>query len=508
MSIRGHQPIVFDQFKGLWDRGDAENTPLDHFQDCDNLISLGNNITVRPGIGLHQSVAVPLEDVRRKYNYPTPTGNTLIVLVINSITGDGEIYHVVDSTTVFGPILTIAGMTDFAFVPYAGRGYISPFSSFVTGDLNIEKGLENETLYVYMGDGTPARAAAGSTPAGTLTIANGAAGNTDAGLHVFAVVGESDSGFLSEPFAFASFTTVANQSVSFGTVPVLVGAQWVKRHIVATHVIPSFNGDLQGYQFFFIPDGEIPNNTDLFLNDVSFFDAALVDDASYLIDNFATIPAGACLWMYHDRLCLATTFNDISLIYISAPGEPEAISEIDGLIIVPLDGNPITNGGELRDIMYVFKRAKTTSYTDTGEEPSSWPDSPIDASIGTCVHGIASVLDSGNASVDYFIICTYAGVLLFNGRYILPELSFKVQQRWKDLDRNEFRKIQIVNAPVQKWILIVLPDGRILVGDYNNGLDPKNIRWWPWTFNVPVNCIEIVNIDQIIIGSPIYEGPF
>jgi len=505
MSVRSHEPIVFENIKGLWDRGDVENTPLDHYADCNNLINIGNNVTVRPGVGLHQSVAVPLEDVRRMYNYPTPTGNTLIVLVVNTL-GVGEIYHVVSPTTVFGPILSIAGMTDFAFVPYAGRAYISPFSSFVTGDLNIEKGLQNEFLYVYMGDGTPARVAAGSTPAGTLTIANGAAGHTDAGFHIFAVVGETNSGFLSEPFAMNTFTTVANQSVSFGTVPVLVGAQWVKRHIVATKVIPTYNGDNTGYQFFFIPDAIINNNTDTFLNNISFFDADLLEDASHLLDNFATIPAGACLWLYHDRLCLATTFDDISLIYVSAPGEPEAISEIDGQIIVSLDGNPITNGGELRDIMYVFKRARTVSYTDTGEEPANWPDSPIDAALGTCVHGIATVLDSGNASVDFFIICTYAGVILFNGRYILPELSFKIQQRWKDLDRNEYRKIQIMNAPVQKWIMVVLPTGTILVADWNNGMDPKNVRWYPWSLNIPVNCLAIVNIDQIIIGSPIYTG--
>ncbi len=65
-----------------------------------------------------------------------------------------------------------------------------------------------------------------------------------------------------------------------------------------------------------------------------------------------------------------------------------------------------------------------------------------------------------------------------------------------------------MNAPIQKWILVVYPDGSVMVGDWNNGMDPKNIRWWPWTFNIPVNCLAIVNIDQIIIGSPIYEGPF
>ena len=218
------------------------------------------------------------------------------------------------------------------------------------------------------------------------------------------------------------------------------------------------------------------------------------------MDNYAEIPAGACLWLYHDRLCLSTTYNDISLIYVSAPGEPESISEIDGLIVVPLDGNPITNGAELRDIMYVFKRSRTVSYTDTGEEPSNWPLSPIDAGLGTCVHGLATVLDSGNANVDFLIVATYAGIILFNGRYILPELTFKIEQFWKDQNRNQYRKIQIVNCPTRKSIYVVLPDSRVLVGNYQNGMDPKNIRWAPWTWYTIVNAVGIVNIDEIIIG--------
>lgn len=499
MPVRGHQPIDLSNLKGLWFRGDdSPNTPLDHMQDCNNIQFCGTAFRTRDGLGISQTVAVPLDNVYRIYNYPTQTANTILVLTYDGVTGN--IYHVVDAATVY-LILTKTGMTDFAFVPYAGRAYISPFVTVTTGDLNIQKGMQNEFLYVYLGAGATARKAAGVTPAGTLTIANGAAGHTDPGFKSFAVVGESDSGFLSEPFAIATFTTSAASSVSFGTVPVLVGAQWTKRHIVATKVISNYNGDNTGYQFFFIPGATINDNTTAFLNNVSWYDADLLEDASHLLDNYDEIPAGACLWMYHDRLCLATTYDDISLIYVSAPGEPESISEIDGLIIVTLDGNPITNGAELRDVMYVFKRSRTTSYTDTGEAPSSWPDSPIDAALGTSVHGIATVLDSGNANVDFLIVCTFTGIVLFNGRYILPELTFKIEQFWNNIDRNQYRKIQIVNCPTSKTIYIVIPDGRVLFGNYQNGLDPKNIRWSPSSWYTVVNCIGIVNIDEIIIGA-------
>lgn len=499
-KLRDHEPIVLDEFNGLWNRGDDDDIPMDHFSDCDNIQFRGDkSFSTRDGIGISQNVAVPLSNVKRVYNYPTPTGNNLIVLVMDDT--EGQIFHVVNPTTVYGPILSIEGMMDFAFVPYAGRAYISPFATFPMGALNVEKGLEDEKLYVYMGDGTAARPAGIVAPSGTLTFANGAAGNTDPGFHLFGVVYETDTGALSAPGAIAGFTTTNNLAVDFLTVPISPDSNVVKRHIVATKVITGYSGNTTGYQFFFIPTGTIDDNISTSLVNISFFDADLLADASYLLDNYATIPAGAVLTLYHNRLILATTFDDISLMLVSAVGEPEAINQIDGLIVAPLDGNPITNVQELRDIMYVFKRSKTVSYTDNGDVPSSWPLVTVDNALGTSVHGIATVLDSGSSSVDSLIICTYQGISLFNGRYIEPELSWKIDNYWRQLERNAFRRIQIVNAPIQKTIFVILPNRKLLIGNYANGFNLKKIRWSPWSFIMGVNTIAIWNIDEIILGA-------
>lgn len=501
--MRDHEPIVLTEFNGLWQRGDRDATPIDHFTECQNIKYIGTGgFKTRDGVGISQTVAVPLSNVKRIYNYPTQTANTLIVLTYDEITGAGSIHHVVNATTVHGPLLTITGMTDFAFVPYAGRGYISPFNTFVTGDLNIEKGLQNQFLYVYAGDGTAARKAAGTPLTGNMTIANGAAGFTDAGDHIFGVVGETSSGALLAPGALEMFTTSAAFSVSFSVVPV-GGATVVKRHIVASKVINNYNGNLEGYQLFFIPNATINDNVTTVLLNISFFDADLLDDASHLIDNYAEIPAGAAMCIYHNRLCIFATFTDISLGLVSEPGEPEAISQIDGLIIMPLDGNPITNGAELRDILYVFKRSRTGAFADNNDVPSSWPYNVVDTALGTGVHGIATVLDSGGASVDYLIICTYQGVTLFNGRYITPELSFKIEEYWRTLERNEWRKIQIINAPIQKEIYITTPTKRLLSGNYGNGMDPKKIKWVPNYIVAGPNTIAVANIDEIILGCDI-----
>ena len=89
---------------------------------------------------------------------------------------------------------------------------------------------------------------------------------------------------------------------------------------------------LSDYQFFFVPNAVINNNTDTFLNNISFYDADLLADASALLQNYTIIPAGAVLNLYHNRLVVADTFTDISLALISQVGEPEAINQITGLI--------------------------------------------------------------------------------------------------------------------------------------------------------------------------------
>lgn len=500
MALRDHEPIALEEFNGLWQKGETKDVPQDHFTDCENIQFVGiSAFKTRDGVDIHQNVEVPLQTVLRIYNYITQDANTLLVLVQNG--SNGEIYHVVNATTTYGPILTIAGMTDFAFQPYAGRAYISPFFSEIVGNLSIEKGMEDEFLYVYKGDGTAARKAGADAPTGAITVANGAAGGTDAGFHLFGVVFETDTGYLSAPAAFAGFTTSATSSVSFSTIPVSAESHVTKRHIVATKVIPTYNGNTLGYTYYFIPEATIEDNVTTTLSNVSFFDVDLLEDASHLLDNFSEIPAGAVLGMYHNRMVLAATFDDISIAYVSAKGEPEAFNQIDGILIVPLDGNPITNAQELRDLLYLFKRNRTVSYPDNDDEPSTWEPTTIDQALGCPVHGVATVIDQGASSVDFLLVATYGGLMIFNGRYMRPELSWKISDLWAGFEHLIFKYIQVLNDPVLQRIYLTMPDRRMLYADYVNGLDPKGIRWAPWRFDFKVNTIALVDVNTLILGS-------
>jgi hypothetical protein len=495
--MRDHSPIVLEQFNGLWDRGDKEEVPLDHFTECVNLKFVGSSaFGSRDGIGRHQEVASPLSHILRMYNYPTTDKNTLLVLVAG-----GNIFHVVDKTTIFGPVLTIPTMTDFGFVPYGGRAYITPFTTELISGLNRERGLQNEFLYVYKGDGTTARRAGGAGPTVTITPAIGAGGLTDAGLHIFGYVYETDTGYLTKPAGLVAFTTLANFSVNFTNVANSPNSFVVKKHIVASKVIQSYDGNVEGYDLFFIPGATIPNNTVTFLNGISFFDADLLLDATHLLDNFDNIPAGVGLTTYHNRLVIYTEYANISTVRVSSVGEPEAFNQITGILQVPPDGNPITNAAEMRDILYVTKRNKTVSFVDNDDDPTAWPLTIIDNGMGAGVHSIATVLDAGESNIDFLIIGSYKGLTLFNGRFISPELTNKIQSTWLAQDfKNNFRRIQIVNDTVNQNIYYVTTDRNVMYINYSNGLDPKNIRFCPWTFDTKVNTLALINVSELLLG--------
>lgn len=503
--MRDHQPIKITEFNGLWRRGDSESTPIDHFSDCNNIEYIESGFQTRSGVAQHiiNDICGNLANVKRAYTYIRPDRQSLLVLDAN-----GNIYDTTGPTPCT-PILTIVGMTDFACAFWAGRAYISP-SDGITG-------LENEFVYVYLGFGDPARKAAGTAPSGTMTAANGSTFNVklQAGYHIFGVVFETDTGFLTRIGGNVAFLATGAHMCDLTNVPVSPDAFVIKRHIVATKTInpAQFTGDVNGYQFFFVPGAIINDNSSTSISDIDFYDAELLEDASYLSDALEEIPAGVFLTIYHSRLVVGGFFGEananpdldtsgkISTAYLSTEGEPEAFDGVDGIIIAPIDGTALTNGQEYRDVLYLFKNTRTFGYSDNGDVPSTWAGVAIDLGIGCPCHGIALVLDSGGTNVDYLIICDYSGIMLFDGGYRRPELSYKIQDYWLEIDRDDFNQIQILNDTVLQRIYIALPNKTLLYADYSHGLDAKSIRFCPWLFDLQVTTIALIDTNTLIIGS-------
>lgn len=497
--MRDHELIVIEDFKGLWQRGDLETCPLDHFTDCENVVFQESAVLVRNGVGPLLDAASALGNVLRIYNFTMQTGDSLLVL-----TDDGVIHHVV-STVLVHTVLTIVAMTDFGFVAFAGRAYITPYNSTTDSKgMKNQIGIDGEFLYVYKGDGTVARKAAGAPPSGGALIATPGAGTfSDLGFHIFAVVYETDTGYLTAlgPEIFATATSVSEiQGYTISNIPVSPDTFVTKRHIVATKTIPFYNQDQDGYQFYFVPEGNIDDNVTT-VKVVSFFDLDLLSDASHLIDNFEEVPAGVALGLFGSRMVLTTEFDNISLARLSAPGEPEAFDQVDGLVIIPLDGTPITNIQEFRGLLYIYKKNQTFVVSDNEDEPSTWIVINVDNGIGCEVHGIGQILDSGGVNADFVLVCGYAGIFLFNGTYARPELSYKVLDLWNAQDKNNFQRVQVVIDAIHQVIYMCLTDGRVLFGDFSEGINPKSIKWGKWSYNTKVSSLAITETDKLIVGT-------
>lgn len=494
---RDHSGVIIEDFNGWWVRGDPESCPIDHFPQADNIQYIYSGFEWRYPLDKYQS-GTPLNSVVRIHPYTMQTQESLLVLVQG-----GDIYHVKSGSVTLGPILSIPAMTDFNCVSWAGRAYITPFFTDVDG---YEKGLMNEFLYVYKGDGTVARKAAGPKPTGTPLVATpGSPGFSDLGFHIFAVVYETDTGYLTAlgPGTFATATSVSTtQGYTISNIPVSPDTFVTKRHIVATKKIANYNGNQDGFIFYFVPGGEIPDNVTT-VKDISFFDIDLLDDASHLIDNFSEIPAGVGITTYHGRLVLTTTFTDISVAYASAQGEPEAINQVDGVMIVPLDGKPLTNCQEHRDVLYLFKQTRTVGYSDNQDEPATWQFFKVDEAIGCPVHGIATVLDSGGVNVDYLLVADFSGLMIFNGSYQVIPMSYKIEGYWFTIPKADFEFVQIVCDSLAKKIWMTLPSPRnhVLHVDYNEGLTPENVKWARWIFDAKITSLCLTNINVLIIGA-------
>jgi len=503
-DLRDHQPVRIEEFNGLWARGDKESCPLDHETDCNNVISFEGGFRTRPGITLHQIGDDPnstIPNLIRVYKYVyRNTGDGLLLL-----DALGNIYHS-KSPTPLTPILTIATMTDFSYVSMGGRAYITPHDG--------STGLENEFLYVYLGDGTPARKAAGAGPTTAPTVANGASTGTqatEAGIHIIAVAYETNTGFITKSSPKVELSAPGGDEVDITNIPVSPDSFVVKRHILSSKAIDpvDYTQNIDGYELFFVPNGTIENNTATALT-LNWFDAELLESADYLNDLFEEIPAFVNLTTYHNRLVGVGEFGDpsseetyglISTARLSAPGQPEAIDQISGLIVVPLNGEALSNCQEYRDVLYLFKVTQTHAYNDNGDDPSSWPGVVIDQGVGASIHGIAYVLDSGGVNIEYLLVIDYSGVMMFDGAYRRPELSWKIKDFWFELDRDDFKNMQFMNDSLTQWIYINLPNRTLLVGDYTTHLDPEKIKWWKWTFDIQVTTIALIEKNKLIIGS-------
>jgi len=483
-----YKPYPINDFKGLWKRGKDDSCPADHFMDGENFWFGEGSVKTRDGI--EQILASG--DVLRTHSYKRINESTRTLI----LKAGGLLY---DSTNVSVAILTIAAMTDFSAVNIYNKVYISPHNGI--------KGLSGEKVYVW--DGTTMRPAAGTAPTGTLVAVNSATtGNVEIGTHLFGVVFETASGFLSKPgpAIFAQVTATGTKKVDLSGIPIGPTGT-VRRYIIATRSILTYNGNQFGQEYWFFDSGVINDNVTTTLT-VNFYDSELQEDALYLFDILDVIPAGLVIGSYKGRMLVGNFDTNQFLLYGSIKNEPEVFDAVSSAIIVgPEDAGGITNVVEHRELLGITKSFHSYVTSDNGSEPNTWEVTSLDPGIGTEVHGISAILDRTGASTDRFFIASRGGLIMFDGSFKQPELTWKIEDLWLSINKDYFHKVQVAWDPMKKYIYCLVPldaaisPSHIIFGDANEGLDYKKIRWSKWSFpNAPTSILVNIQDNESILS--------
>lgn len=486
--MENQDKFKIENFGGHYDRGAEDSVPIDHFIDTLNVKYVDDEAWTRDG----STLVVDKANIVRVAIYRRTGEAARYILLDNS----GKLY---DSSNLITPILDIATMTDFSCVNFYNRLYISPH--------NGNKGLAGYNVYVYDGTGT-AREAGGSSPTGTLNAALGTTGVVETGTHLFAVAFETESGHITAPGPpiFAAVAADGAHKIDLSGIPT-GGSTVVKRYLLATKAIETYNYDQDGYELFFIPNGEIGNNVDT-TKTVDFFDAALVDSANYLKENLSTIPAGVGIGAFRSRMIIWGENTYESYIRISNAGEPESFSGTEGFIAVDVtEAGGIKTCYEFRDCLYICKSLRTYQTQDNNENPATWQVTTIDKGVGTEIYGAAMILDAKGSNTDAALIAARSGLFLFTGIYEKPELSWKIEALWKRINQNEFHQVQVCLDPIGKNIFVLVPldaattPSHIFYANYSLGLTPDKIRWAIWTLApTPKSIILSVNYTTSVVN--------
>jgi len=382
------------------------------------------------------------------------------------------------------PILTIAGMIDFSMETFFDRAYITPHNGLT--------GLPGQFVHYYTGSGVAMIAGGVGPPiAVPMSIVEGGAGKIDAGIHAYAVGFESPTGFITQFGGFTGIINSGDRTVELSNIPGgppgTVARILFTTKNVADPATGEFNWDYLNAEWFFAPDGRIPDNATT-SKTLSYFDADLVDQADYILEQLPSIPAGVGITSYQGSMVVWGEDANQSTVRISKAGEPESFNSVEGFAqIEPANGGGVKNCVEFRSSLYILKSQRCYVTQATDQEAAFWQTPLLDGSVGTECHGVGKIFERNSNTVDKYLIASRRGLMMFTGNFE-EELTWKVADIWSRITRIYFHRVQVMIDADSQFVYISLPlDGStvtnaILFGDYSNGLNAKNLKWSLWTF--------------------------
>lgn len=491
-----HEPLTVGD-RGLWNRGGLDSIPPEYLSECTNCEFNASSIQSRHGFT--ELVTVPV--VKRQFIWKV-SGQASRIIYLD---GSGNIY---DTNYPASPILSIPEMTDFSMATMFNRLYLTPH--------NGNKGLPGQFVYVYFGDGVYAIKAAGAGPtSGTLVATEkNETGKVEKGFHLLAVCFLTPSGFITAPGppVFASITASGGKKIELSGVPI-GPAGTLARMIIATRVIVDYNGNQDEWQYFFVPEGRLDDNTTEAI-DLDFYDADLVSDATYTLYNLTEIPAGLGIGVYGSRMAVWASDHDESMVRVSSIGTPEAFNNIDGFMLVdPSENGPVRSCVEFRGAFYIRKSLRQYVTSDNLANAGNWNVQKLDVGDGSEAFCTANVLALPGQSLDKIITAMRTGLVIYDGSNLLPELSFVIRDLWRRINYAYFKSIQVYNDTIAQALYIIAPidsavePSHLLYCDYSEGLAPDKVKWsiWEFPFKPTTICLDhnsnLTGKPFLLIGS-------
>ena len=346
----------------------------------------------------------------------------------------------------------------------------------------------------------------------SIAVTEPGAGTVSKGVHRFAVVFTTRTGYETRPSpAVASFasagsiadlvvvssTAAGNKTARVVLTPV---GNWPASFVSAALLMTTTQNTAR---YFFVPGCTQVvaggGSSTVTFPDVNISDTILGSSASteaitasknyfalYSQDYAATGPFNP--WKiigYSDRAVWFCTLSDgTSAVLVSNKNAPQWITLASHLIQLP-EKRQMTSGFVLKGTLYLLGPGWTYACSDNTNLPVTWvPPQEVDGRIGTPhITGVAT-----NSSLGYAFVADTAGLQFFQGgSYSQRPISYLNNPDWERINwAASAATVQVLDYPARKMVLVRAPlDGasaasHILAWDYSNGISWDKVNFSIW----------------------------
>ena len=491
-NLRDHEQQTVPAFKGLYANGLDDAVPPNYF--IDSLNTSFEAIEVRTRDGFTKIFDQP--NIRRIFVYKRLNETPRYII----LTTGGELFDSLYGT----PIATGLAVQDFSAINYLNRCYIT-FHDRVNG-------LAGSFIQIYEGAGPGTlRNAAGAPPIGFTLAASMSAnsGHLGLGKYLVAVVYETSSGYLTAPgpAVFADVDSPGGFKLNVDDIGIGPTGTVARRLVITKSIPPGlYTGNQYGYEFFFLPNGRIPDNTTTFLHDIDFFDEDLIDSADYLVYNRSTLPCGLGITIYNNRMAVWGVPGFEHHIFFSAPLFVETFDSTGGqLYLDPSDAiSSIKNVVDHEASLFIQTQDRTYYTVDNNNDPDTWRCDPLDKAIGAEIFSVGKILDARGTSTKRFFQGDRSGIYCFEGgTFQNPPFTTNITDLWDRINKREFNKVQLCDDAENQIVYAAVPldnateCSHILVGDYSIAFNRYGqlvgslVRWSLWAFPWQIASIVV-----------------